>query len=94
MIDNFKGMFKTVVPKREAYEKEIKQLIAKKTGKEGYAALIKRAAPDRADLYNNAMREIALLNLKIDDKIDEYNRFVAKENAVQKAFDRLNGFDK
>lgn len=42
----------------------------------------------------NAMREIALLNLKIDDKIDEYNRFVAKENAVQKAFDRLNGFDK
>lgn len=94
MIDKIKGLFKTVAPKREVYEKQIAQLKLQKAGKTAYAALLKKTAPYKVDLYNNTMKELALLNLKIEDVVDEYNRFVAKENAVQKAFERLNGLDK
>ena len=93
MIEKVKGMFKTVVPKREAYEKQIAELETKKARKTAYAALLKAGAPQKSNLYNSVMKEIALLNLKIDDVVDEYNRFVAKENAIQKAFERLNGLN-
>ena len=94
MINKIKGMFKTITPKREVLEKEILGLQSKKLAKVIQASFLKKDAPENSWRYDNAMKELALLNLKLADVVDEYNRFVAREEACQKAFDRLNGLDK
>ena len=95
MIDKVRGMFRTTLSKREIMEKQIAELMAKKAKKAAVAALLKSTNDlQNSDLYNSTMRELALINLKLDDVVDEYKRFVAKENAVQRAFERLNGLDK
>lgn len=94
MIDKVKGMFKTTLSKRAIMEKQIAELTAKKAKKAAFAALLKSSDSQNSDLYNSTMRELALVNLKLDDVVDEYKRFVAKENAVQRAFEKLNGLDK
>lgn len=94
MINKIKGMCKTTTPKREVLEKEILGLQSKKLAKVIQASFLKKDSPENSWRYDNAMKELALLDLKLQDTVEEYNRFVAKEDAIQKAFERLNGLDK
>lgn len=93
MINRIKGVFSSTVPRREVLEKEISKLGAKKLFKKTQAAFLKAHVTETSS-YNKAMKELALLDLRLQDAVDEYNRFVAKEDACQKAFERLNGLDK
>lgn len=88
MSVNFKNLFKTVVPKRAQYEKDLSELKSQIASNSLKAVVLKKRDPAAC---NETVREIALLNLRHDSLAEEYNRFVARENACQKAFEHLNG---
>lgn len=93
MIGKIKSMLGIVVPKREVYEREIADLRAKKLRKAMQISLLGDSAKNSC-MYNKVKKDLALVNLQLEDIVSEYNTFVAKENAAQKAFEQLNGFDK
>ena len=79
-------------PKAEVLSKECMKLQKKYLFETAYLNQLKNQTPQNPLLIFKLEKELMLLEQKVLQTRDKYNRFVAQQNAAQAAFDRLNNF--
>ena len=77
-------------PKLEVLGKKVTELQKQVLFKSTFLGELKHRAPQETMLIFQKEKELMQLEQKTQKAIEEYNRFAAKQAAIQRAFDELN----
>ena len=81
-------------PKLEILGEKVTELQKQVLFKSAFLSELKRRAPQENILIFQKEKELMSLEQKAQQAINEYKKFAEKQAAAQRAFDRLNGFNK
>ncbi len=79
-------------PRLDVLGKRVTELQKKVLFKSAFLSGLKNRAPEQTMLIYQRERELQKLKKEAQIAIDKYNKFAARQAAVQQAFERLNNF--
>ena len=79
-------------PKLDVLRQRVTELQKKVLFKSAFLSGLKSRAPEQTMLIYQRERELQKLKKEAQIAIDKYNKFAARQAAVQQAFERLNNF--
>ena len=79
-------------PRLDVLGKRVTELQKKVLFKSAFLSGLKSRAPEQTMLIYQRERELQKLEKEAQIAIDKYNKFAARQAAVQQAFERLNNF--